>query len=392
MTSIETGSRGGWRWLWTWGRWGLVLVAIGAGYYQLRLSPVPVSGEPPQQQTIVAEVMGTGTLEARVSTTISPKIAGRIDRVLVDQGDAVTEGQLLAQLDDEDLRQQVEIASANREAAEAALERLTADKSRSVAVFAQAEAQHERIVSLHQKGVITDEDLETSIESLAVATADTTRAEAAIREGEKELLAAEKTLAYHRARLADTTLKAPFAGLIVERQREAGDIAVPGSAVLTLISTEVVWISAWVDETAMANLAVDQPARIVFRSQPEQPYPGSVVRLGRQADRETREFVVDVEVAQLPTNWAVGQRAEVFIETQRRDDCLAIPLTAVSRRDDQDGVWIAKRGLAHWQPLGLGLRGRTMVEVTDGLSADDLVLAAETAGSPLTEGRRVRLR
>lgn len=346
MTSTETGSRGGWRWLWTWGRWGLVLVAIGAGYYQLRLSPVAVSGEPPQQQTIVAEVMGTGTLEARVSTTISPKIAGRIDRVLVDQGDAVTEGQVLAQLDDEDLRQQVEIASANREAAEAALERLTADKSRSVAVFAQAEAQHERIVSLHRKGVITDEDLESSIESLAVATADTTRAEAAIREGEKELLAAEKTLAYHRARLADTTLKAPFAGLIVERQREAGDIAVPGSAVLTRISTEVVWISAWVDETAMANLAVDQPARIVFRSQPEQPYPGSVVRLGRQADRETREFVVDVEVAQLPTNWAVGQRAEVFIETQRRDDCLAIPLTAVSRRDDQDGVWIAKQGQA----------------------------------------------
>ncbi len=72
---------------------------------------------------------------------------------------------------------------------------------------------------------------------MTIATAEATQAEARLSARGKGLLAAEKTLEYHRrARLADTLIKAPFAGLIVARQREAGDIAVADSAVLTLIS------------------------------------------------------------------------------------------------------------------------------------------------------------
>ena len=285
------------RWLWKWGRWLAVLLIAGGIAYQLRFAPVPVESISPVRQTIVSEVMGTGTLEARVSTTISPKIAGRISQVLVDQGDVVEGEQLLVQLDDEELQQQVEIAAANVEAANAALQRLMADKKRAIAVFEQSKRHHDRMQSLKEKNAIAQDDVDRAVESLAIATSDTTRAEAAISEGQKGLLAAEKTLEYHRARLADTTIKAPFGGLIVTRHRETGDIAVPGSAVLTLISTEVLWVSAWVDETVMSKLAVSQPARIVFRSQPDQSYPGVVVRLGKQADRETREFIVDVEVS-----------------------------------------------------------------------------------------------
>src|SRR5690606_29004133 len=120
-----------------------------------------------------------------ISTTISPKIAGRIGQVLVDQGDIVEQQQLLVQLDDEELQQQVEIAKANLEAAQAALTRLKADKARSVAVFDQAEKHHGRVQPLHQKGAISREELDRAVESLAVATSDTTRAEAAISEGQK---------------------------------------------------------------------------------------------------------------------------------------------------------------------------------------------------------------
>jgi RND family efflux transporter MFP subunit len=369
----------------------VVALIVGGIVYQVRLSPVSVQGTSPIRQTIVAEVMGTGTLEARVSSTISPKIAGRISQVFVDQGDFVEQDKLLVQLDDEELQQQVEIAKANLEVAQAALERLKADKSRSVAVFAQAESHHERVQALLQKGATTREEQDRAVESLAVATADMTRAEAAISEGQKGLLAAEKTLEYHRARLADTIIKAPFAGLIVARQREAGDIAVPGSAVLTLISTEVLWISAWVDETEMSKLAVNQRARIVFRSQPDQSYSGVVIRLGRQADRETREFVVDVKVSELPANWAVGQRAEVYIETERRDEVLTIPLKLVSRRDEQEGVFVAQDGIARWKEVKLGLRGRETAEVQAGLTEQDVVLLPQTGTFTLTEGRRVQV-
>ena len=94
-------------------------------------------------------------------------------------------------------------------------------------------------------------------------------------------------------------------------------MVVPGASLLQIISLEEMWISAWVDETQMPKLAAGQKAQVVFRSEPGQSYPAVVSRLGREADRETREFLVDVRVEKLPANWAVGQRAEVFIQTEK---------------------------------------------------------------------------
>lgn len=84
-----------------------------------------------------------------------------------------------------------------------------------------------------------------------------------------------------------------------------------------MISLDELWVSAWVDETAIARVAPGQPARVVFRSEEGRSYPGVVARLGRETDRETREFLVDVRVTELPKNWTIGQRAEVFIQTEQ---------------------------------------------------------------------------
>jgi RND family efflux transporter MFP subunit len=389
MTGEKAGAIIGW--LWKMGRWLVLPLIVGGVVYQIKFSPLTVQGVSPTRQTVVSTVMGTGTLEARVSTTISPKIAGRISEVLADQGDTIDEGQLLVQLDDAELQQQVEIAQANLEAARAALQRVMADKNRAIAVFEQSGRHHARMRSLKERNATTQEDVDRAVESLAVATADVNRAEAAIAEVQKGLLAAEKTLEYHRARLADTIIKAPFGGLVVDRQREAGDIAVPGSAVLTVISTDMLWISAWVDETEMSKLSVSQSARIAFRSQPDHDYPGTIIRLGKQADRETREFVVDVQVFQLPVNWAVGQRAEVFIETHRQDNALTIPSSALHRRKNEEGVFVIENGTARWKVVTLGVRGRESAEVLEGVSESDVVLLVSAGQTALTDGRRVRI-
>lgn len=97
---------------------------------------------------------------------------------------------------------------------------------------------------------------------------------------------AESTLVYHEARLASSTVvEAPFSGLIVQRFRDPGAIAVPGSPVLSLISTNELWITAWIDETESC-IAVGQPARVAFRSEPEATFRGEVARMGREADRK----------------------------------------------------------------------------------------------------------
>jgi RND family efflux transporter MFP subunit len=367
----------------------LLATVIGGAVYWFRFSPVPVTTHTVQKGQIVLEAMGTGTLEARVSAAISPKIAGRIETLSADQGDSVKSGDLLVQLDDIELQQQVEIAEANVEAAEAAIIRLDTDKKRAEAVYQQAEKSYQRIEALSRKNAASRDESDKAAEGLAVAQAGISRAEAAIAEGQKERVAAQKTLQYHQARLQDTNIIAPFDGLIVRRNREPGDVVVPGSSVMTLVSTKELWVSAWVDETEMARLKTDQPARIIFRSQPDQSFTGSVARLGREADRETREFIVDVRVLELPTNWAVGQRAEAFIRVGDIRDTLSIPARLLTQRDGVDGVFLLHQDHAKWTPIKLGVRSRNAVQITGGLTAGDVVVTPGKPGTKLRNNQAV---
>ena len=377
------------RWVW-WALKPVVLLSvIGGVIYWVKFAPVSVSTHSIQRGSIVAEVMGTGTLEARVKATVSPKISGRIGEVLVDQGDRVSAGDLLVRLDDEELQQQVAIAQANVEAARAAIERLKTDKTRANAVFEQAQKSHDRVQALIGQNAVSQDDVDKAIEALAIAVVGISRAEAAITEGQKELISAEKTLEYHRARLQDTEIRAPFDGLIVKRHREPGDVVVPGSSMLTLIATEELWISAWVDETEMSRVQQDEVARVLFRSEPDRSYPGTVVRLGREADRETREFIVDVRVLELPMNWAVGQRAEAMIEVAEKADVIVLPAKLLVNRGGEPGVFLDHAGVATWRPVTVGLRSRDALEVLAGLQAGDVVITPTDLRTSLSHGQWV---
>lgn len=260
------------------------------------------------------DVLGTGTLEARVKTQVSARIQERLAEVLVDQGDAVKKGQLLAKLDDAELRQQAAIAQASFAAAKQTAQRVEADLARSQAVLEQARKDAKRLAGLLASNAVSQTDSDKAAEALKVAEADLKRSNAAIAEAQGLVLVAEKTMLHRQEQLAFTQITAPYDGLIIRRDREPGEMLVPGATLMELISLDELWIRAWVDETEMPRLAKGQKARVVFRSEPQKNYPGVVSRLGREMDRETREFIVDVRVEQLPVNWAVGQRAEVYIQ------------------------------------------------------------------------------
>lgn len=261
-----------------------------------------------------AEIMGTGTLEARVRSTVSTRIQERLMEVLADQGDTVKAGQLLAKLDDAEVTQQVAIAEASLNAAKKTATRVAADLERSEAVLKQARLDEQRLASLVKSSAVSQTEADKAGEALKVAEADLKRANAAIGEAESQVLVAEKTLLYRKEQLAFTRIVAPYDGLIIRRDREPGEMLVPGGALMEIISLKELWISAWVDESYMAKVAPGQKARIVFRSEPGRDYPGEVSRLGRESDRETREFLINVRVTELPKNWAIGQRAEVYLQ------------------------------------------------------------------------------
>lgn len=377
--------------MWLLGKMAFVLAVVAGVVYWLKFTPIKVLTHTVGRGELVAEVMGTGTLETHFKATISPKISGLITEVLADQGDHVKSGQVLVKLDDRDFKRQVEAAEAGVAVAEASIKRQEADRVRAGAVLEQARRYVDRLDTIGG-GAVSQLDRDKGTEALGVAQAGIASADAAIGEGRKQLVAAERTLDLQRVKLSDTVVTAPYDGLIVRRDRDPGGIVVPGTSILTLVSLSEIWVSAWVDETEMARLQPGQPARVVFRSEPAHSYKGEVARLGREADRETREFVVDVLVREFPKNWAVGQRAEVYIETARKNDTVILPSSHLVWQESGPGVFVEIERHGVWRPLKLGLRGRETVEILDGIRAGESVIAPADTMVPLREGQRVKSR
>ena len=371
----------------------VVLVAlVAAAVAWVKLARVPVAAAEARTGPLVVEVMGTGTLEARVKTTISPRIQEHLDEVLVDQGDAVKEGQLLARLNDSDIRAQIEIATAALVAAQAGVERVKSDEARALAVEKNARISHQRVSELFAKRMVSQESMDNAVEQLHISEADLTRSRAAIAETESQVVTARKTLLYQQQRLSYTRVISPYAGLVVRRDRDPGGVVVPGGSLMLLVATNELWVSAWVNETASSGLNVGQPARVVFRSDETNTVAGEVARLGRETDRETREFLVDVRVRALPPNWTVGQRAEVFIQTGRAESALAVPQMFIQWRSGKPGVFVNEGGIARWRGVTLGLQGREKTEIAKGVTAGEQVICPSVPKqAALSDGQRIKV-
>jgi RND family efflux transporter MFP subunit len=230
---------------------------------------------------------------------------------------------------------------------------------------------------------------EKAQQQLDVTQAELNQAQTAKIEAEKLVAKDEASLQFTQAQLAYTVITAPFDGLIVKRSRDSGDIVVPGSMVLDMISLDQLWVSAWVDETMLDKLKVGQIAKIVFRSDPKIELPGKVNRISPEVDTETREVLVDVTVDRLPQSWAVGQRAEVYIETNRKENAVVIPQRVIVWQQGQPGVYVIENRRAYWRKTTIGIQGKDKVEVTEGLQPGQVVLIPGLKLPP--DGRAVKV-
>jgi HlyD family secretion protein len=232
-----------------------------------------------------------------------------------------------------------------------------------------------------------DRDL---VQTQVISQSDFDATETAYRSAEARVKNAEAQLGFARARLADTQIVSPVAGLVITRNLEVGSTVVPGTPIFRVADTQLLWVQAMVDEREAGKLRVGQPARITFRADHGQSFQGRLARLAREADRVTEEREADVVADQLPPDWFIGAKADVYIETARKADVLQIPASAVVRRGNQPGVFIINGGRAHWRPVRLGLTGRDAVELASGLETHDVVIANPFAGkTPIADGQRV---
>ncbi|ORE98152.1 efflux RND transporter protein [Aurantimonas sp. 22II-16-19i] len=362
-------------------------VAIACVFLALRYGlPRQVVGRIVAGSTLVVERNGPGTLDATNRSAVSARVQGRIAAIDVDLNDAVKAGQVIAEIASEDLRSQLQAVVASQEAAKVAILQAKAERERSEAEVANAQATFRRQSILLEKNSTPQGSYDEAQAALRSAEAGMAAAEAAVAQAEAQERSAEATVELHRAQLEETTVRAPFDGVVIAREQNAGNIATPGAPIVEIVDPSTIVLKARFDESAIASVEPGQKVDLRFVSQPGEIIPGHVLRLSRQVDTETREFTVDVAPDELPRNWAIGQRGTAVIAVEVKADVISVPSRDIVRRDGQAGVWTLFEGRASWIPVELGEIGGSLVEIRSGLREGDVVLSP----GRIFEGMRVR--
>jgi membrane fusion protein (multidrug efflux system) len=281
--------------------------------------------------------MASGVVQAQTVVDVAFQVAGKVVAVGPEEGSAVRAGDLLAQIDSTDYRLGVDAAEAQAE---------------------HATSERERYRPLVAAGSLSASDFEK------------------IESGARQATAAADLARKH---LADTRLVAPMSGIVAKRSIERGATAGAGQSVFTLVNVDPVRVRIGVSESEVGSLRVGQPAGVRLPALPNESFAGRVTLIGIVADPATRTYAVEVSVPNPEHRLKVGMVAEARVRVDRETRGISVPTSAVTR--DADGVsrlfvvdTTARR--AHARRVELGAARDNAIEVTQGLSAGELVVVA----------------
>lgn len=370
----------------------LFLVAFGwIVATQGPLAPVKVTVAQASQMKIERTLFGIATVEARRSHSIGPTLAGRVARVLVDQGDTVRAGQLLAEMEPVDLDARLAAGAAAAAAAAQRVQSAEAGLAEANSRAQLAKNSADRFADLRQKNFVSQEAADAKSHEAAAAQAARSAAAAALaaaqddaRRAQSEFIGVDKNRAHLR-------LVSPVDGIVTARLAEPGSTLVAGQMVVQVIDPGSLWLRVRVDQGRSAGLAVDLPAEIALRSHPGEKLVGFVDRVDLVGDAVTEERIANVVFDSAPAGLAIGELAEVTLLLPAIDKALAIPAAALHRQGSQSGVWMPADGRARFVPMTTGAYSADgFVEIRSGLAAGDTVvvhsaraLATETRIKPV---------
>ncbi len=281
---------------------------------QAQRSPGGQQGPPPVDVAIARKgsVQGdrtyTGTTRPDQEVTLRAQVEGRILNMPMDVGDAITEGQVVAELDGEILRAAVLQEEAELAAQEAEVARLRAQLSdaqtqveRARLELRQAEVDANRFQQLARNGAISLQQGETAITSARTSAQVLRSAQEQVRSQEEAIVAAERRVVAQQAavnqavqRQAYTVITSPVSGFVLERLTEAGNLVQPGGAILRVGDFSQVKISTQVSDLEIANLRVGQGVQVQLDAFPDRAIRGRISRISPAADPAVRLIPVEV--------------------------------------------------------------------------------------------------
>ncbi|HYR00636.1 MAG TPA: efflux RND transporter periplasmic adaptor subunit [Casimicrobiaceae bacterium] len=381
----------------------LALVALAAAAYVFR---DPIFGAPVDvfevvRGDIVQTVVASGRVMTPQRVSVGAVITERVARIPVEEGQTVRQGDVLIELDDRDERAAFAQAQAAVAQAEAKLRQLrevglpAAEQAlrQADANLRLARAQYERNVELRAKGFISDSALDDAKRNLDVAESQQNAARLQVRSnaptGSDYLMAqtalsqAQAALAAAVARLEQTIIRAPSAGVLIARNVEPGDVVQTGKELMVLAPSGETQIVVSIDEKNLAQLRIGQKALASADAYPRERFAAELFYVNPGIDALRGSVEVKLRVAEPPDYLRQDMTVSVDIEVARRNGTLVAPADAVfDAAGPHPWVLVATDHHAVKTPVALGAKGEGNVEIVDGVVAGDRLVSAASGVLP----------
>jgi RND family efflux transporter MFP subunit len=327
-----------------------------------------------------------GTLVEDESAMVGAKVSGRVREVLVDLGTPVEAGQVVARLDTEEFDILVRQAEAQVAQARATLglkgdtpddqldPRKAAPVLQEMALLEDARRNLQRARRLTDKSVFTQEEVQARESTFQVAEARYASSLNAVQENIALLALRRAELALAVQNREDAVLKAPFAGIIQERRVAPGAYVNVGQPVVTLVRIDPLRFRAGVPERAATGVSVGQMVRLSLEGQ-DAPIELKISRISPSLDVTSRALTIEADLENSAGRWRSGLFAEAEILVNADQLALAVPLASVVAFGGVEKVWVIKDSRAEPRAIRTGRRDAQFVEIVDGLSAGDIILA-----------------
>ena len=346
----------------------------GAGGMTAR-PPMTVELGPVTRASVAEELTVVGNLIGQATVEVVPKISGRLQVVNVKLGDPVRQGQVIAQLDDREIREQVRQAEASFEVARATIRQREAD-------LKFAEASLERARSLYSRQLLPRQSLDDADARYQAASAQLDLARAQFEQ-------AKARLEELRLTLDNSRIVSPVDGFVGRRDLDPGAFATSNSPVASVVDIRVVRLVANLVEKDLRRVAVGTPARVDVDAYPGEIFEGRVARLAPVLDPATRTAQMEVEIANPQFRLKPGMYARVALTVARRDNTLVVPRNAIVDAEGRRGVFLVESNQARFHPVEVGLQDQQRAEVLGGLNEGQRVVT--TGAAALRDGDPVVL-
>lgn len=275
----------------------------------------------------------TGSLRARSEFTVSARTGGRIRSLRVDIGDSVEQGEVIAELDDEEHVLEVEEARAALAVAEAELE--DAQARRDV-----RRREFERMEVLREDGVVSEEEYDVAASEAAAAEANVRVQNSVVTQREASLRAAQVRESYTRIRASWDDNESGGSRYVGERHVDEGDNISANEPIVSVLNTAALRGVTFVSDRDLARMQRGQPVEIRSDAWPGETFSGEVRRISPQLQEDTRQARVEVDVSNEEGRLSPGFFVNMAITVQEIENARVVPRDALARYQGERGIFL----------------------------------------------------